>query len=612
MNLSEIKKKLEEMFERQVMPGSVRNIIFWYDDNGEFLEEIDSLNLENAKTIISKDNNAFRTKKYIEVDNVTDNLLIYSPMPKPAWNENWLADTLKYSQSFSTDVTSLNLSNLGIGSENPELRLIIEKYKDFFKNSQRSTQFEKYNLQPYTEEKIDLGVLSVLCKLKIPQMDDALQAILIENSRHENEIMENISKFGSLGTFWKMIRKNYGYNAEENLDKLAITLLTTHFANNFDEEKLPERWDKLVSKNTNCFVFVDKFMKDKDRHQDYNGIAESVASSLNLENQLRDWSIDEIIDCDTFDSFDRQIIKIITESILSGANEYDKYRKIIEQRKIRQYYKTFENEYNLLRSACLYFELNANHPHFSGINAKQLFDNYTETYYQFDQHYRHFVNAYDKLDDHDAFECLFEEVENNYTNHFLKELSIKWCNLIDEEPLWKIPDIPSQQKFYLKYVDPYVRTNEKIIVIISDAMRYESTQELASSLNDQTGSAELESMFGVIPSYTALGMAALLPYSKMEMEPKADSKGVDVLINDISTQGTENRDKILKIKKEESIAVSYDKEKLGQITTAKLKELLTGKKLIYIYHNIIDARGDHAATEKEVFKATGDCFKELI
>jgi hypothetical protein len=40
-------------------------------------------------------------------------------------------------------------------------------------------------------------------------------------------------------------------------------------------------------------------------------------------------------------------------------------------------------------------------------------------------------------------------------------------------------------------------------------------------------------------------------------------------------------------------------------------DAFTGRKLIYIYHNVIDGRGDKAATETEVFDATQRAFKEL-
>ena len=36
MNLLEVKKILEEIFNKEPVEGKKRNIVFWYDDEGEF------------------------------------------------------------------------------------------------------------------------------------------------------------------------------------------------------------------------------------------------------------------------------------------------------------------------------------------------------------------------------------------------------------------------------------------------------------------------------------------------------------------------------------------------------------------------------------------------
>ena len=44
LNLDQIANKLNEAFSKDG-----RQLIFWYDDNGDFAEDIDTLVLENAK-----------------------------------------------------------------------------------------------------------------------------------------------------------------------------------------------------------------------------------------------------------------------------------------------------------------------------------------------------------------------------------------------------------------------------------------------------------------------------------------------------------------------------------------------------------------------------------
>jgi len=40
MNLTEVKKSLERQFDRELVQGSKRNIVVWYDDEGVFADYI--------------------------------------------------------------------------------------------------------------------------------------------------------------------------------------------------------------------------------------------------------------------------------------------------------------------------------------------------------------------------------------------------------------------------------------------------------------------------------------------------------------------------------------------------------------------------------------------
>ena len=65
MNLIEIKKVLDENLNKETSYGRKRNIIFWYDADGEFKDDIDDLTIENSKIIHLNDNNRFYIKYLI-------------------------------------------------------------------------------------------------------------------------------------------------------------------------------------------------------------------------------------------------------------------------------------------------------------------------------------------------------------------------------------------------------------------------------------------------------------------------------------------------------------------------------------------------------------------
>ena len=602
MNLTEVKKSLERQFARELVQCSKRNIVFWYDDEGVFADFIDTLTIENVKIVKLYDNNMFAVKLYIEDTERESNLLIYSPLPRPDARDNWLNDVIKFSQIFGADETSLNLLNFGI---DPALRSAVEKYKLFFRSTERSKKFESYGITEYTEPKIDLAVVSVLCRLPAPNLDGIARTLLIEMIRGENAVYESIGKFGCSDAFWSIVSKFYGYNfAEQSLEKLAVLLLCSHLSHSLGE-RIPDKWREYVSENPNCYVFTDNFMRDSKDWEDYNQLAEFAAGILRLPEFAPKYLLDEIADCDTFADFDRAVIARILENIAHNAKEFRYYREIIDCRKNRRYYAQFEAQYNTLLFACEYFELAMEHKDLSCISASEIFNDYLRIYYKFDTAYRKFITAYDLLDENSGFKNLLDMLENSYTNWFLNELSMKWCAFWDGGERWELPKITSQQEFYYKYARRFIADNERIIVVISDGLRYESAVELNAVLNrEQRGESKLDAMFGVIPSNTALGMASLLPHKQIDITEKGDFE-----IGGISTKGTENRQKILQLVKHEAIAVQYDD--IIKLNKTQMSEIFAGMKLIYIYHNAIDARGDNAATENEVFEAAEKTFREL-
>lgn len=143
------------------------------------------------------------------------------------------------------------------------------------------------------------------------------------------------------------------------------------------------------------------------------------------------------------------------------------------------------------------------------------------------------------------------------------------------------------------------------MVIISDALRYEAAVELRERINIKRYSeATLSSQLGVLPSYTALGMAALLPHQTLEY--RDDASG-DLLVDGLPAGTTAARNRVLAAYN--GMAVTADEVKAW--SRDKGREMLKEQQLVYVYHNVVDARGDSAATESETFDAVEDAIEEL-
>lgn len=61
LNLKQITDRLNKEFT-----GETRKLVFWYDDRGDFEEDIDTIELDNAKVYRLYPDNQFHTKRFLE------------------------------------------------------------------------------------------------------------------------------------------------------------------------------------------------------------------------------------------------------------------------------------------------------------------------------------------------------------------------------------------------------------------------------------------------------------------------------------------------------------------------------------------------------------------
>ena len=99
MDLQEIQDKLNTLLD-----GTERKIVFWYDDDAAYTEEVDQLQLAgDSKVIKLTGSNSFATKLLLEHQDLTTNYLVYAPFARPEDKENSLVDIFYYSEHFYSD-----------------------------------------------------------------------------------------------------------------------------------------------------------------------------------------------------------------------------------------------------------------------------------------------------------------------------------------------------------------------------------------------------------------------------------------------------------------------------------------------------------------------------
>ena len=174
LNLKQITDKLNSEFA-----GDVRKLVFWYDANAEFQEDIDSIELKNAKVLHLKPDNQFYIKYFLEREDTTTNYLVYAPFAKPSIRDNHLADTIRYSKEFFADRASMLTLDLGIDEQ---YKPVIQHYIKFFAKKDRMQKFYDLKIENFNRSTIEIALMSVLCKNKTASFEEVLRSILTDKA----------------------------------------------------------------------------------------------------------------------------------------------------------------------------------------------------------------------------------------------------------------------------------------------------------------------------------------------------------------------------------------------------------------------------------------------
>lgn len=566
----------------------------------QFAEDIEFVELENAKVYHLEKDNQFYTKYFLERVDTETNYLIYAPFPKPEVKDNHLEDTMLYSRRFFADRASLLSVDLGIEER---YKPIIEKHIKFFANKERTQRFYDLEIENFNEENILVGLLSAICRTRTCSFEEVLRIVISENTIEENKYLGEIEKYELLGAFWKLCEQQFGYVDEEpSLEKLTVTLFVT-YTDRYIQGGVPKEWRSFVSvKQGNIIAFLDNLMNNILYRGDYNRLSAHVACGLKPENHLSKYDPDDLVHCDTFTYFDEVILKWMAERLVSediGAKlDEMTILQLCDMRSKMHFGGRYQNEYFMIRNA---FSVICAADYVGGEQLKDIVKQYLDSGCMIDWGYRKFYYYYDKIEDTKGYEQLQTLVENIYTNEYLNNLLPEWNRAFGGEDGFTV--LPLQRNFYNSYVN---QAKERIVVIISDAMRYEVGRELFLRLKDDPRcTAKLSAMMSTLPSYTRLGMAALLPHKSLVMKDDYEIYADDILCNDLNGRQT-----VLQNHCKDSVCVQFDD--IRKLKIAALREIFTGRQVVYIYHNQIDARGDKTNTEDEVFDACEDAISEVM
>ena len=612
---------------------ATHSIVFWHDVETEFSSVVDGMALDGVQLIRMDEQSNLRIK--LQLEGAPDQRwLLYSNQPEPEPSKDWLLDVRLRSKVFRADSTSILLEDLGLTTMS--LRAHLKERSKFLRAKDRVDRLKRLVLPGDSAPDLDRKMLAVITRADLPELFAILQRIYgacvvdgVADISAQPKTWQDICSNDLEPVFWEMVQQQLGYtDPTPSVRDLLVRILVTDFCRSLlgNPPKqllhfiLPER-----SLAANASVFVSRWRSDIAQFSSYNALAQAVAHELDLIPLLGSLSAEELIECMTFEEAELRIVQDLKKRIVDGGGaNMDVVRGHIARRRdghwanpllasANERTKAIAACYDALTAAADFFSLKAMHgAGFSFTDASAAFAKYRDELFQFDQLYRHFHTAADAVEPTGwaVLHELRETIENVYSGWYIPQLSIAWAKIV-EGPTglltnWSLHKVTSQQEFFKEKVEPFFEGNiKRIYVVISDALRFEVAHELVQQTNSKSRfKASLDGMLGVLPSYTALGMAALLPHKTLAYKV---GNTVEVQVDGQTVATLEQRNEHLKA----FGGIAIKAEDLMSLGKDKGRELVRDHRLVYVYHDRIDMIGDKQSSETKTFEAAHQTVQEL-
>lgn len=611
-----IEQTLRDHFAAMLPDNYQRRIIFWQDPVGEFSDLVDELHLDGVKILKLTGRNNFAAKMLLSQTDTESNYLVYNPISYSDVSDDWLLDIELYSEEFSADLISIRMQELGMPS-NAQLHKAMKKYSKFFENKERVARLTALDSNYTNAGQLHIDILSVLSGAGVNTAPGVIRTVLMNGMDIEsNKAIQNIKKFGDEKVLWELIKRytGYNYNGGDSLVPLASHILLTTLSITMQAPDLKKLSEYISEPHQQlCYSLINEWMHSEDDDELYE-IARIVEEQHNLENLFDGLDVSDLMSGECFPCINECILRKYMSEISDNIIKADDIVAAVEKRRTLKWYKRVRYYYDgLLQVAQMQQFYQANVGGFPVAQYTELWKNYTQNYCKMDHFYRQFHAAFGKsLKEsstvlEDLYKNVADYVERLYKNWYLATLGSKWTTLVGDElaESSELAGIPQQADFYKKYVKPIEDSGSRVYVIISDALRYEVAVDLTGQLLKETkGTAKISSVQSVFPSATKFGMAALLPHEQLQM-----TDDIKILCDGEPTDGTAGREKILNGVHAGNAALTY--RTFLSMKREERREKVKDAQVVYIYHNAIDAVGDKAATEDQVFDACEQAILEL-
>ena len=608
MELDSIVKQLNKKFSEPLPEFFRRRVVFWNDEDGDFKNEIEGLQLENAKVIVLKENNNFAVKKLLTSEDLDNNYLVYNPFTTDM-EDDWLLDIKLFSDDFRADQLSMWMQEMNIAPI-PAVRVQLKQYRQYLNAASRRKVLAQFGSDITNVQRLHMAILASILKTRM-NPKEIIKSVMKAGNDLQNSAKTDMLTYSASSRFWSLVDKTTGFSESTDIDCMDTHIVLSAVAQTMPEKVLAGLETKYSSIHSSfCYDLISEWIHSDSKDEIYE-VLRRIEKELKLSDRFNSFGIDDLSDTEILPVIDEVILNKLMQDIMNHTISADTVISVAEKRRTMAWHSLVENYYSVLYWAAKMMQFADKHAAgFHLTEAYKIWNEYCTEYYLMDTYYRQFYGAFNQclidsnphLDDN--LKNVASTIEKLYKNWYLSNLSQNWTSVAEKEleATGTIARVEQQTNFYNKYV----RSEEnKVFVIISDAMRYEVATSLAEQLRIETkADVEIKSQQAIFPTITKFGMAALLPHKTLSLE---DKSGILRILADGKSTESNDREVLLKAFNPKSVTAKY--KDLILMKRDDRRNLVKGMEVVYIYHDTIDHTSHH--DEQGVFNACDKAIDEI-
>ena len=641
----------DSMYQRLCALSERNALLFWEDEAGAFAGDVAGagdgdadgegpagdaegpadgapLELPGCEVLVVA-GNALAIKRRVLVDAPDGRYLIYRAGGAPEMD--FLRDIKLMAAPVSLSREAAWTEDLGLA---PELEPVVAAHGGFFTARKRREDLARLLADAdWTADGVDepgllLAMLCVCCRVRSPHAVDARRDIaarlVAEQALGRDACWQLVRRAQLEGALWEALRRAFGYQSEQpSVDDFSLALVASACAGVRDAE--PEL-------SSDADILLDAMANDPARAEAYEALIDATADAAVDAEALDAAPLEALVASRHLPAADDRIIRRLAAQALAGDDVAGAVADARRRRRGVHHMGAWEGAYRALEAAAqvLAGAVRTERELVDAGDAADLVRRYCGSQAAIDRAYRTYClhEAGARRVEPDVFGQVGPRVEQAYAR-FCSALAAAWQARVLQAGCWPptraastganagaadgagtangagagADALPYQADFFDEQVRPYL--GGRVAVVVSDALRYEAGAQWAARRAARAGaSVEARAMLCTLPSYTQLGMAALLPHGAGGLG--LDPGTLTALVDGQPVAGTAARGKVLSAAVPGAVAL-----RAQDARNASGAEALANAPLACVYHDHVDAVGDKAATESQTPRAVEDALGQV-